>query len=195
MEAKVVTPTMPRLLAFAASLRRASYNRKLIELAAGLAREAGASVDLAEFREFDMPLFDADLMTSAGIPPGAEELRRRLDGADGLVIASPEYNYSLPGLLKNAIDWMSRMKPMPLRGKSGFLLSASGGQVGGIRGLWQLRIPLEGLGVFVQPDMYTLPWADRAFGPDGGLVERERADRLAAMVRGYVTVARKLAAA
>lgn len=184
---------MPRLLAFAASLRRASYNRKLIDLAAGLARLAGATVDLADFREFDMPLFDADLLAASGMPPGAEELRRRLNLADGVVIASPEYNFSMPGVLKNAIDWMSRMKPMPLRGKSGFLLAASSGQVGGIRGLWQLRIPLEGLGVFVQPDMYTLPWADRAFEPDGGLVEQERADRLAAMVQAYVAVARKLA--
>ena len=113
---------------------------------------------------------------------------------DGLLLASPEYNFSLPGTLKNAIDWVSRIRPVPLRGKTAFLLSASNGQVGGIRGLWQLRIPLEGLGVLVYPDMYTLPWADKAFGPDGKLIEPERQARLAAMVGGYLTVARKLAA-
>ena len=84
--------------------------------------------------------------------------------------------------------------PVPFRGKSAMLLSASNGQVGGIRGLWQLRIPLEGLGVLIHPDMYTLPWADKAFGPDGRLIEAERQDRLASMVRSYVAVARKLAA-
>ncbi|MEA2712769.1 MAG: hypothetical protein QOK27_730, partial [Gemmatimonadales bacterium] len=102
-----------RLLAFAASLKRESLNRKLINLAVELAREAQVEVDLADFREFDMPLYDADLQNSAGFPEGAQELARRIEAVDGLMIASPEYNYSLPGTLKNAIDWVSRMKPMP----------------------------------------------------------------------------------
>jgi chromate reductase, NAD(P)H dehydrogenase (quinone) len=185
---------VPRLLAFAASLRRESWNRKLVGLAVELAREAGTEVDVAEFREFDMPLYDADLLAVSGIPAGASELARRVCAADGILLASPEYNFSLPGTLKNAIDWVSRIRPMPLRGKSALLLSASNGQVGGVRGLWQLRIPLEGLGVLVYPDMYTLPWADKAFGPDGKLIELERQTRLASMVRGYLVVARKLAA-
>jgi chromate reductase, NAD(P)H dehydrogenase (quinone) len=185
---------MTRLLAFAASLRRASWNRKLVQLAATLARDAGAEVDIAEFGEFAMPLYDGDLQAESGIPPGASELARRVGTADGLLLASPEYNYSLPGTLKNAIDWVSRIRPMPLRGKSALLLAASNGQFGGVRGLWQLRIPLECLGVVVYPDMYALPWAEKMFGPDGRLTEVERQDRLAAMVRGYLTVARKLAA-
>ena len=185
---------MPKVLAFAASVRRASWNRKLVQLAADLARQGGADVDLADFREFDMPLYDADAQAASGIPGGAEELGRRIGAADGLMIACPEYNFSMPGTLKNAIDWVSRIRPVPLRGKSGFLLAASNGQVGGIRGLWQLRIPLEGLGVLLHPDMYTLPWADKAFGPDGRLLEQERQDRLSAMVQGYLNVARKLAA-
>jgi NAD(P)H-dependent FMN reductase len=185
---------VPKLLAFAASLRRESSNRRLIELATRLARQGGAEVDLAEFREFDMPLYDADQLVASGVPPGAAELGRRIGAADGLMIASPEYNFSLPGTLKNAIDWVSRIRPVPLRGKSGFLLSASNGAVGGIRGLWQLRVPLEGLGVLLYPDMYALPSADKAFGPDGQLMERERLDRLTAMVEGYLAVARKLSA-
>jgi chromate reductase, NAD(P)H dehydrogenase (quinone) len=183
-----------RLLAFAASLRRESWNRKLLGLAVDLAREAGAEVDVAEFREFDMPLYDADLLALSGVPAGAGELARRVGAADGLLLASPEYNYSLPGTLKNAIDWISRVRPVPLRGKSAFLLSASNGQIGGVRGLWQLRIPLEGLGMLVYPDMYTLPWADKAFGPDGKLIEPERRDRLASMLGGYLAMALKLAA-
>ena len=182
-----------RLLAFAASLKRESLNRKLINLAVELAREAQVEVDLADFREFDMPLYDADLQSSAGFPEGARELARRIEAVDGLMIASPEYNYSLPGTLKNAIDWVSRMSPMPFRGKSGLLLSASTSQAGGIRGLWQLRIPLEGLGVLVYPDMYSLPWADKVFDEAGGLKEKERRDRLTQMLVGYLTTARKLA--
>jgi chromate reductase, NAD(P)H dehydrogenase (quinone) len=183
----------PRLLAVGASLRRASWNRKLAALAADLARQGGAAVDLAEFREFDMPIYDADLQAESGFPAGAQELARRIGAVDGILLASPEYNYSLPGTLKNAIDWVSRMKPMPLRGKSALLMAASNGQFGGIRGLWQLRIPLEGLGVFVFPDMYALPWAEKAFGPDGRLSEEERQRRLEAVVQGYLSAARKLA--
>lgn len=184
---------MPKLLAFAASLRRESWNRKLIQLAADLARQAGAEVDLADFHEFDMPIYDADLHAASGIPAGAEEMGRRIGAADGLLIASPEYNFSMPGTIKNAIDWVSRIRPVPFRGRSGMLLSASNGQVGGVRGLWQLRVPLEGLGVLLHPDMYTLPWADKAFGPDGRLADAERQARLAAMVQAYLVVARKLA--
>ncbi|MEP7175476.1 MAG: NAD(P)H-dependent oxidoreductase [Gemmatimonadales bacterium] len=186
---------MPKLLAFAASLRRGSWNGKLIQLAAALAREGGAEVDLADFREFDMPLYDADLQAASGIPPGGLELAKRIGAADGLMIASPEYNFSLPGTLKNAIDWVSRIRPVPLRHKTGFLLAASPGQVGGIRGLWQLRIPLEGLGVMLHPDMYTLPGADKAFGADGRLTDQVRQDRLESMVKEYLTVAEKLVAA
>jgi chromate reductase, NAD(P)H dehydrogenase (quinone) len=184
---------VPKLLAFAASVRRGSWNRKLVQVAAELARPLGAEVDLADFREFAMPLYDADLQAESGIPPGAQEMGRRVAAADGLMIASPEYNYSLPGTLKNAIDWLSRLKPMPLRGKSGLLLSASNGQIGGIRGLWQLRIPLEGLGVLVYPDMYALPWAEKAFDVDGRLTDAERLERLARLVKAYLDVARKLA--
>ena len=183
-----------KLLAFAASLRRASLNRRLIGLTATLARARGAEVDLAEFREFDMPLYDGDLQASDGIPAGALALAERVGAADGLLLASPEYNYSLPGTLKNAIDWVSRIRPVPLRGKSCLLLAASNGQFGGIRGLWQLRIPLEGLGVVVYPDMYALPWAAKAFGEDGRLADSDRQARLESVLGGYLDLAGRLSA-
>jgi NAD(P)H-dependent FMN reductase len=182
-----------RILAFAASLRKASFNRRLLQVAVDRVRSLGEEVDLAEFHEFDMPLFDADLQARSGFPPGAVEFSRRVTLAQGLLIASPEYNYSLPGTLKNAIDWLSRIRPMPFRGRSALLLSASNGQFGGIRGLWQLRIPLEGLGVFVYPDMYALPWAEQQFDDQGRLVEPERRERLETMLAGYLKAARALA--
>lgn len=178
-----------KLLAFAASLRKASHNRKLIQVAVDAARAAGAEVDLADFHDFDMPLYDGDLLQSSGFPAGAQELVRALERTDGLMIASPEYNYSLPGTLKNALDWVSRHKPVPLNGKSGFLLSASTSQVGGSRGLWQLRIPLEGCGVTLSPSMYTLPWAEKQFDETGKLKEAERQQTLERMVSGYLKLA------
>jgi len=181
-----------RLLAFAASLKRESLNRKLINLAVELAREAQVEVDLADFREFDMPLYDADLQHSAGFPEGAQELARRIEAVDGLMIASPEYNYSLPGTLKNAIDWVSRMKPMPLRGKHGVLLAASTSLVGGSRGLWALRVPLEGLGVMLLPDMFALAQAPQALDEHGKLKDPELQKRLSKLVHGYLDMGKKL---
>ena len=181
-----------RLLAFAASLKRESLNRKLINLAVELAREAQVEVDLADFREFDMPLYDADLQSSAGFPEGARELARRIEAVDGLMIASPEYNYSLPGTLKNAIDWVSRLKPMPLRGKHGVLLAASTSLVGGSRGLWALRVPLEGLGVMLLPDMFALAQAPQAFDEQGKLKDPELQERLRKLVHGYLDMGKKL---
>jgi NAD(P)H-dependent FMN reductase len=184
-----------KLLAIAASLRRESLNRKLIEVAAALARDAGIEVDLADFHEFDMPLYDADLQAQSGFPSGARELARRIESTDGLMIASPEYNYSIPGTLKNAIDWVSRMKPMPLANKHGMLLSASSSLVGGIRGLWALRIPLEGLGVMLYPGMFALAEAQKAFDDQGRLKDTAVQERLVKMVNGYFVMGRKLSAA
>ena len=184
---------MMKILAFAASLRQGSYNKKLIRLAADIARDAGAAVDLADFAEFDMPLFNGDMNERVGLPDGARELVRRIEAADGIMISSPEYNYSLPGTLKNAIDWVSREKPMPLRGKSGLLLAASTSVIGGIRGLWQLRIPLEGLGVMLYPDMFALASAQSAIADDGSLHDPIMNERLEKLVRSYVVYAWRLA--
>lgn len=181
-----------RLLAFAASLRRGSLNRRLLAPAVAVARAHGAEVDVAEFAEFEMPLYNHDVQEATGFPAGAQELARRVETADGLLIASPEYNYSLPGTLKNAIDWVSRMRPVPFRGRTAFLLAASGGLIGGIRGLWQLRIPLEGCGVVIYPDMFPLSHARDAFNEAGGLKDAQLGERLERMVEGYLRMAEAL---
>lgn len=181
-----------RILAFAASLRRASLNRKLIALAADVARSAGAEVDLAEFREFELPIYDGDLDASSGLPPGGVELKRRLERAAAVMIAAPEYNYSIAGPLKNAIDWVSRARPMPWRGRSVYLMSASPSPMGGIRGLWQTRIPLEGCGALVFPDMFALSHAHEAFDAAGRLKDARQTQRLVKEIVGFVRLAESL---
>lgn len=156
-----------KLFAIAGSLRMASHNRTLLGLAAAIAETHGASVDLAELREFDIPLYDGDIEAGPGIPEGVQRLAARIGDADGLLIASPEYNFGVPGVLKNAVDWLSRTKPMPLRGKRALLLSASPSMVGGNRGLWMLRVSLEVLGVHVYPDMYSLASAHEKLDATG----------------------------
>lgn len=181
-----------RVLAFAASLRKNSLNRKLIELAAEIARAEQADVDLAEFSEFNMPLYDGDLDAAQGLPEGGQELKRRVEAASALIIAVPEYNYSIPGTLKNAIDWVSRSRPMPWRGRSVYLMSASPSPMGGIRGLWQTRIPLEGCGAIVFPDMFALAHADVAFDEAGRLKDPAMAARLEKEIVGFLRLAEAL---
>ena len=157
------------LVAIPGSLREASHNKELLRLAVKLLEAAGAKVDWIDLRALAIPIYDGDLEASSGLPAGALELAARIAAADGLVIASPENNFSIPAVVKNWIDWLSRAKPMPLRGKSALLLSASPSLVGGSRGLIALRIPLEVLGVHVYPDMFSLATAHQAFKPDGEL--------------------------
>jgi NAD(P)H-dependent FMN reductase len=107
-------------------------------------------------------------------------MRERLEAADAYLIASPEYNASMPGYLKNAIDWVSRIRPQPFNGRQGLLISASPSMAGGNRGLWSLRIPLEHLGSRVYPDMFSLAQAHEAFDPSGRIGNstlQERFDR------------------
>ena len=182
-----------RLFAFAASLRRESFNRKLLRLAVQAAERAGASVDHADFREFDMPLYDGDVEAASGIPAGAQTLRARFLGADAFMIATPEYNHSIPGTLKNAIDWVSRAYPAAWRGKPGLLLSASPSVVGGNRGASAARAPLEVTGAILHPDVFSLATADKAFDEAGALVDAKMAARLDKVVAGFVAFAKMLA--
>ena len=155
-----------KVLVFAASLRSDSLNRKLAALAARIAGENGASVEVASMRDFDLPSYDGDAESAQGIPPGAQELRRRLLENDAFIVSSPEYNGSMPGMLKNVIDWTSRFRPQPFDGRHGLLLSASPSLAGGNRGLWALRVPLEHLGARIFPDMFSLAMAHKALAGD-----------------------------
>jgi chromate reductase len=155
-----------RFLVFEASLRSGSLNDRLATLVASTVQQR-ETVDRARMSEFGCPMYDADVEAADGLPPGAEQLRRRLETADAFVIVSPEYNASVPGGLKNLIDWVSRATPQPFNGKQGLLMSASPSMAGGNRGLWALRIPLEHLGARVYPDMFSLAQAHQAFDPAG----------------------------
>jgi chromate reductase, NAD(P)H dehydrogenase (quinone) len=156
-----------RVLIFAASLRRASLNRRLADLAATVVEAQGATADRAAMTDFDCPSYNGDVELESGVPLGAQRLRDRLVAADAFIIASPEYNASMPGCLKNSIDWVSRIRPQPFNGRQAMLLSASPSMAGGNRGLWFLRVPLEHLGARVYPDMFSLAQAHQAFDGAG----------------------------
>lgn len=182
-----------RLVTVAASLRKESYNRKLLLQAVRECRALDIEVDNLDFGEILCPNYDGDAEAKTGIAQGALRFATSLAAADGIILASPEYNFSIPGVLKNVIDWTSRIRPTPFRGLSGLLLSASAGAIGGIRGLWQLRIPLEGCGVVVFPDMYSLPNAGSAFTKEGGLEDKSRSDRLVSLLKNFLEFSELLA--
>ena len=166
----------PRILALAGSTRSDSYNKKLVRIAAASAREAGAEVTQIDLRDYALPLFDEDLEKSAGMPPAGQQLKALFREQDGFLIASPEYNSSITAVLKNAIDWVSRPAAgepplVAFNGKTAMLMSASPGNLGGLRGLVHLRAILGNIGVIVLPDQVAVPRAFEAFAVDGTLVD------------------------
>jgi NAD(P)H-dependent FMN reductase len=175
-----------RFLVFSASLRSGSLNTALAKLAAVTIEANGGEVDVASMREFDAPSYNADVQDSEGFPPGATELHRRLEQCDGFVISSPEYNASMPGALKNAIDWVSRFTPQPFNERYGLLMSASPSMIGGYRGLWALRVPFEHLGARIYPDMFSLARAHGAFDGEGRLVGAALQERFAANIVNFM---------
>lgn len=159
-----------RFLIFSASLRADSYNTKLAKLAARMVEKNGGTVDFAEMKEFDCPSFNQDDDAGKNIPPQAEHFRAKILANDAFIISSPEYNGSMPGLLKNAIDWVSRFRPQPFNAHHALLMSASPSMAGGNRGVWSLRIPLEHLGARIFPDMFSLAMAHQAFDASGAII-------------------------
>ncbi|SHG55159.1 NADPH-dependent FMN reductase [Streptoalloteichus hindustanus] len=175
-----------RFLVFAASLRAGSLNHRLARLAATVIEALGGRVDFAALRDFDAPSYDQDVQELDGFPEGAAEFRRRLEANDAFVISSPEYNFSVPGGLKNAIDWVSRFQPQPLNERHGLLMSASPSMAGGNRGLWALRVPLEHLGARVYPEMFSLAQAHQAFTDNGWIADPRLQNWFERMIVGFM---------
>ncbi|MBL7662404.1 NAD(P)H-dependent oxidoreductase [bacterium] len=184
------------ILAFSGSLRSASYNQLLVGAAARVATEFGATVQLISLRDYPLPIFSEDL-EKAEPPKNAQLLKEFFINSHGFLIASPEYNSSVTAALKNVIDWVSRTeagKP-PLagfKGKTGALLSASTGALGGLRGLIHLRAILGNIGVHVLPDQYALGKAQEAFNPDGSLKDEKAITAVRNLTKFFCDVTRAL---
>jgi len=145
-------------------------------------------VEVATLRDFEVPPDDGEADETRVIPAGAEALAKRLATSDAFVLASPEYNASIPGAIKNLIDWTSRIRPQPFDGRHALLLSASIVAGGGRDGLWTLRVPLEHLGVRVFPETFSLGAARQAF-TDDDLADPALRARLEKTIRGFLALA------
>ncbi|MBI2803402.1 MAG: NAD(P)H-dependent oxidoreductase [Planctomycetes bacterium] len=164
----------PRILAFAGSLRKDSYNKKLVQIAIAGARSAGVETSYVDLRDYAMPVYDGDLEAASGLPENALKLKQLFLAHDGLLLAAPEYNSSITAVLKNTIDWVSRPAPDEaslacFTGKAAVLMSASPGALGGLRGLVHVRSILGNIGVIVLPDQLAIARAHEAINDDGTL--------------------------
>ncbi len=189
--------TPPRILAFAGSTRIESYNKKLVQIAAGGARSAGIEVTYLDLRNIPLPLFDEDLEAKDGLPSNVLKLKELMNGHQGLLIASPEYNSSVTPVLKNAIDWASRPAPgeAPLAcfaDKVAVLMSTSPGGLGGLRGLVTLRSILGNIKVTVLPDQIAIPHAQTAFNAHGKLEDPQKQESVENLGKKLATILKKL---
>lgn len=163
------------ILAFSGSTREGSLNKKLVNIAAEAAREAGGEVSVIDLRDYPLPIYDGDFEAAEGVPENAMKLKALFKQHRGVLIATPEYNTSITGVLKNAIDWVSR--PVEgeaflecFMGKGAGLLSAALGPVGGLRAQAHLRQILGGIQMIVIPEHWSVPGAtDDSFDEDGNL--------------------------
>jgi len=190
---------MVKLLFLAGSARKDSYNKKLVKEAVVIARELGADVTHIDLKDFPMPIYDGDLEAETGLPENAKKLKQLFIEHAGFFIASPEYNSSISPLLKNSLDWISRKHEkdeadlVAFKGKVAGLCATSPGGGGGLRGLVPLRMMLGNIGVIVTPSQLSIPFADKAFGENGQLVDEKQKNIFKNVVKQFVEMSNVVA--
>jgi chromate reductase, NAD(P)H dehydrogenase (quinone) len=188
--------TAPKILVIPGSLRAGSHNGRLAALASKELALAEGEVTRISLQDYPLPLFDADLAANSGLPQAAVQLKRMLMAHAGVFIASPEYSASVTPLLKNAIDWVSRVRDGPepayaaFKGRVFAIGSASAGSGGGLRSLIALRQILElGCGALVIPEQIAVPRAAEAFDDMDNLKDETLATALKTLARRLVALA------
>jgi NAD(P)H-dependent FMN reductase len=183
----------PRILAFAGSARRDSFNRKFLAVAAEAARAAGCEVTALDLNELVLPLYHGDLEDKEGLPANAAALIGLISSHQGLLIASPEYNSMITPLLKNTIDWCTRGEDNPFEGKVAAVISASPGPLGAVRSLVMAQQLLVKLGCHVVPGQTYLTHASEAFDAAGTLRDERALKGVQALMGKLFQTAVKLA--
>lgn len=165
----------PKILAFAGSLRKESYNKKMIKIAIRGAEEAGAKVTYIDLKDYPLPIYDQEIEDSQGLPENALKLKKMMSEHDGFLLACPEYNSSISAVLKNVIDWTSRKSDPKEVFLSCFidkvvtLMSASPGPLGGIRGLVHVRSIFSNISSIVLPKQKCIAGISEGFDEQGNL--------------------------
>lgn len=187
-----------KILVIPGSLRTGSINARLAAAAVDAFARADVDVNRLSLADYPLPIYDGDIESNDGVPKNAVNLKRMIGAHDGVLFVTPEYNSSLPPLLKNAIDWVTRVedrgetKGEVLRGRPFAIASASDGKLGGSRCLAALRLILSGCRALVIPNQLALSFASEAYDEMDRLKHKADIDALNAMVRQLIDVAQQM---
>ena len=187
-----------KILVIPGSLRSGSLNAKLAAVAAHELVQMGAEVTRISLSDFPLPIYDGDLQAKSGVPKNAVNLKRMMAGHHGVLIVTPEYNSSVPALVKNTIDWISRVQDAHesrgdvFKGRVFAIASASGGRLGGTRALAALRLILSACHATVIPNQLALSFADDAYDDMDRLRHAADIEAMRALVRQLVDFAQRM---
>jgi NAD(P)H-dependent FMN reductase len=187
-----------KILVIPGSLRTGSHNARLAAAAAHQFARAGAEVTRISLSDFPLPIYDGDLQNKSGVPKNAVNLKRMISAHHGILIVTPEYNSSVPPLLKNTIDWVSRVQdPHETRGevfcgRAFAIAAASENRLGGTRALAALRLILTACRALVIPNQIALSFAMDAYDDRERLKHQADSDSLGAMVRQLIDISQRM---
>jgi chromate reductase len=187
-----------KILVIPGSLRSGSLNAKLAAVAAHEFAQSGVEVTRISLSDFPLPIYDGDLQAKSGMPKNAVNLKRVIGAHHGVLIVTPEYNASVPALVKNAIDWVSRVQdPHETRGqvfrdRTFAIAAASGGRLGGTRALAALRLILSACHATVIPNQLALSFAEEAYDDMDRLKHSAESDALKALVRQLIDFSQRM---
>ncbi len=173
---------MTKILMFSGSSRKESLNKKLVAVTAEIATGKQGVVTNIDLNDYRLPIYNGDFEQEHGPPKEAKELHQLIESHDALVIASPEYNGLPSALLKNTIDWVSRVSTAVFENKTAAIMSASPGRLGGLRGLTHLRTLLNNLNTLVIPQQVAVGKAFDAFDDGGNLIDSRQRTMLETMI-------------
>src|SRR5689334_6187407 len=188
----------PKILIIPGSLRSGSHNVKLAAAAAHEFALAGVQVSRISLADFPLPIYDADLQAKSGVPKHAVNLKRMLGAHQGILFVTPEYNSSVPALVKNTIDWITRVQdPHEARGqvfRERFfaIAAASEGRLGGTRALAALRLILSACHATVIPNQLALSFADQAYDDRDRLRHPADIEAMNALVRQLIEFGQRI---
>lgn len=181
-----------RIIGFAGSLRKNSYHKMALRLVLDDIKEAGVEAEFIDLKELNIPLYDGDLEQEIQLPDGIKTLRKKIEAADGLILAIPEYNHSISGVMKNTIDWLSRTKFFPsiFDNKKVAIFSASDGIIGGARAQIAFYPIAISLNLDLMPSKVYIPNVDQKFDKAGNLNDEKTRESLKKFADKFVDFVR-----
>jgi chromate reductase, NAD(P)H dehydrogenase (quinone) len=187
-----------KILVIPGSLRSGSLNAKLAAVATHELVQMGAEVTRISLSDFPLPIYDGDLQAKSGVPKHAVNLKRMIGGHHGVLIVTPEYNSSVPALVKNTIDWVSRVQDAHesrgdvFKGRVFAIAAASGGRLGGTRALAALRLILTACHATVIPNQLALSFADQAYDEMDHLKNAADSEALKALAGQLIDISQRM---